>query len=125
MSKENVIRCYLDSHGVAHQIDEDLCITISFSDQKEFAAFKTWLRCSGATEFSKWLHRKDPQRASGLGMVGMNWGIFKNAFRDGSDIVYPDDVLQEAIRTVTDAETINSIKKDELLNALRYMVNKK
>lgn len=124
MSKENVIRCYLDSHGVAHQIDEDLCITISFNDPKEFAAFKTWLRCSGATEFSKWLHRKDPQQAPALDL-GMGWGIFKNAFREGSDIVYPDDVLQEAIRTVTDAETINSIKKDELLNALRYMVNKK
>lgn len=125
MSKENIIRCYLDSHGVAHQIDEDLCITISFEDPKELAEFKKWLRYSGATEFNKWLHRKDPQRASGLGMVGMNWGIFKNAFREGSDIIYPDDVLQEAIRTITEAGTINSIKKDELLNALRYMVNKK
>lgn len=53
--------------------------------------------------------------------LGEAFAVFKAAFRDGKE--YEDPILLAATYIVSHAETLNSITKDELQNALQYVLD--
>ena len=54
--------------------------------------------------------------------LGEATAIFDMAFRHGRDL--PDDEIMQAIRRVAKMETINSITKQELLEAIRFLIER-
>lgn len=54
--------------------------------------------------------------------LGEAFAVFKAAFRDGKED--DDEKLLAATYIVSYAETLNSVKKDELINALQYVLKK-
>lgn len=54
--------------------------------------------------------------------LGEATAIFDMAFRHR--IVFPDDEIMQAIRQVAKLETINSITKQELLEAIRFLIER-
>lgn len=54
--------------------------------------------------------------------LGEAFAVFKAAFRDGKE--YDDEKLLAATYIVSHVETLNSVKKDELINALQYVLDK-
>lgn len=52
--------------------------------------------------------------------LGEAFAVFKAAFRDGEE--YDDDTLLVATYLVSHAETLNGVTKDELRNALKYVL---
>ena len=52
--------------------------------------------------------------------LGEAFAVFKAAFRDGKE--YDDSGLLTAAYIVSHAETLNSVTKDELQNALQYVL---
>ena len=54
--------------------------------------------------------------------LGEATAIFDMAFRYGRDL--PDDEIIQAIRRVAKMETINSITKYELLEAIRFLIER-
>lgn len=54
--------------------------------------------------------------------LGEATAIFDMAFRYGR--VFPDDEIMQAIRQVAKMETINSITKYELLEAIRFLIER-
>lgn len=54
--------------------------------------------------------------------LGEATAIFDMAFRYGRDL--PDEEVMKAIRQVAKMETINSITKQELLEAIRFLIER-
>lgn len=52
--------------------------------------------------------------------LGEAFAVFKAAFRGGEE--YDDDALLVATYLVSHAETLNGVTKDELRNALKYVL---
>lgn len=52
--------------------------------------------------------------------LGEAFAVFKAAFRDGKE--YDDSSLLTAAYIVSHAETLNGVTKDELRNALQYVL---
>ena len=52
--------------------------------------------------------------------LGEAFAVFKAAFRDSKE--YDDDALLVATYLVSHAETLNSVTKNELQNALKYVL---
>ena len=52
--------------------------------------------------------------------LGEAFAVFKAAFRDGKE--YEDPILLAATYIVSHAETLNSVTKDDLQNALQYVL---
>ena len=54
--------------------------------------------------------------------LGEATAIFDMAFRYGRDL--PDEEVMQSIRQVAKMETINSIRKQELLEAIRFLIER-